>query len=443
MSEVLPERMHGLVLCAGLGTRLRPLTHILPKPAVPVGALPAALRNIEQLLNAGFEVVHCNTHYLAEELKEQLLAAALSRGWPTTRMRFWHEPDLLETGGGIARIVHSTTAEMGHNDVWDTLVVSGDIVADIPLKAMLERWSRRSGQDTALMATLPLNAPRKDVTWIDGTARFVCGFGADASPESAQAQGWIPRIFSNHQIVSGEMIKDAPVEKRSSIDLFYRAALRTGRKIIHVPLPENALWFDIGTPESYFECLSKLPSHDDHPYDWSRSTIHVVMRKSMLTTWSEESGLNSLDHDEAAEQTTTLDQSCISKLAQRSWQRLGCLHTFPASFISGLERLIADLDGVGGSQRSPQDSVTSLAAPGAFLRSSSSALTLSESHTLPRQGYIESPLPAHLRAHPRLTEPLLVSLSSLVPDQFNPVTQEPGPFWILFTPPQLSEPQKA
>lgn len=124
------REMLGIVLCAGLGTRLRPLTSAIPKPAVPVGPVPAALRNIEQLLAAGLQVVHCNTHYLANELEAELRAACRSRALPDSVIRFWNEPEILETGGGIARIVHAMASENG--TMSDALVVSGDIVADIP-----------------------------------------------------------------------------------------------------------------------------------------------------------------------------------------------------------------------------------------------------------------------------------------------------------------------
>ncbi|MEY2987469.1 MAG: hypothetical protein RJB13_990, partial [Pseudomonadota bacterium] len=181
--------MHGIVLCAGLGTRLRPLTQVLPKPVVPVGSLPAALRNAEQLLDGGIRSIHMNTHYLAEEVEAQVRAAALSRGWPVDAVRFWNEPEILETGGGIARIIHQCSQELSHTDFWDTIVVSGDIVADVPLKMMMHRWAAREQNETSLMASVALTSPRKDVTWVSSDFSRVAGFGSDFAPKEAKEQG--------------------------------------------------------------------------------------------------------------------------------------------------------------------------------------------------------------------------------------------------------------
>lgn|GEM_PF-639026 len=437
---MLTEKMHGVILCAGLGSRLRPLTSVLPKPAVPVGDLPAALRNAEQLLSAGFALVHCNTHYLSTELEEQMKSAALSRGWPSERIRFWNEPEILETGGGIARIVQEYSREMGHQRPWDTLVVSGDIVADIPLNKMLERWSRRSTSETALMATLPIDGPRKDVTWIVASALYVCGFGADATPEDIKAQGLLPRVFSNHQIISGELLASANIEKRSSIDLFYRKALHRGDKILHVPLDEKAIWFDIGTPASYVRCLSALGLSNDHSERWSRSGIQIITNQESLL-YSSAEPRSSLPHrDQSKSKNDSLEQACLDKIINQSWQWLGHMHRFPDRLLSELEKVTRGMGEVGGTERDEKlASLLVIQSHTRFLNGNHSGGLPAQEGALQNElvrGYLDVCAPPSLQSCPLFAAPVFIPLTLLVANSEPNALALNNPFWLLITPPQ-------
>ena len=436
---MLTEKMHGVVLCAGLGSRLRPLTSVLPKPAVPVGDLPAALRNVEQLLSAGFALIHCNTHYLAAELGEQMKSAARSLGWPSEKIRFWNEPEILETGGGIARIVQQFSSEMGHESPWDTLVVSGDIVADIPLNKMLERWSKRSTSETALMASLPIDRPRKDVTWVDASQNYVCGFGADASPDEAKAQGLLPRVFSNHQIISSELLASTNIEKRSSIDLFYRNALHRGEKILHVPLDEKAIWFDIGTPESYVRCLSTLGLSNDHSERWSRSGIRFVTDQDHLFDSSAEARSSLPNRDQSKNKNYSLEQSCLDKINDQSWQWLGHMHRFPDKLLSELERVTREVCELSRDER--DENLASLLV----IQSDSRFLKGKQPVGLPAQegavqsgmvrGYLDVSAPPSLQGRSLFATPLFIPLALLVKSSEPSDLALNNPFWLLITPP--------
>jgi MurNAc alpha-1-phosphate uridylyltransferase len=88
-----------MVLAAGFGSRLRPLTDNMPKPLVNVGGKPIILRTLEMLWEAGIQRVVINTHYLAP-----MLEAAVKAGAPQGMiLHFSYEPELLETGGGIKK----------------------------------------------------------------------------------------------------------------------------------------------------------------------------------------------------------------------------------------------------------------------------------------------------------------------------------------------------
>src|SRR5512142_1951390 len=70
----------GMILCAGLGTRLRPLTARVPKPAVPVCGVPLVRWNVALLAGAGVRRVVVNVHHLAEEMARAAIAAATEAG---------------------------------------------------------------------------------------------------------------------------------------------------------------------------------------------------------------------------------------------------------------------------------------------------------------------------------------------------------------------------
>ena len=88
-----------MVLAAGMGSRLRPLTDAMPKPLINVGGKPVILRTLEMLADAGITHVVINTHYLAH-----MLETAVRAGAPEgMTIHFSYEDELLETGGGIKK----------------------------------------------------------------------------------------------------------------------------------------------------------------------------------------------------------------------------------------------------------------------------------------------------------------------------------------------------
>lgn len=88
-----------MVLAAGMGTRLKPLTDEMPKPLINVGGVPVIIRTLRMLKKAGIERVVINTHYMAPMLKKAVEAQAPEG----LKILFSHEEKLLETGGGLKK----------------------------------------------------------------------------------------------------------------------------------------------------------------------------------------------------------------------------------------------------------------------------------------------------------------------------------------------------
>lgn len=253
-----PHAIVPIVLCAGFGTRLRPLSYAVPKVAAPMGAAgPIAWDAIRQLFEAGAPVVHVNTHYRADFVQAELRGACAAAGFDSARIRFWHEPEILETGGGIARIIASLKTEDSAYATADALVLSGDIFGEVPLAGLLDAWSAYAGDATVggLMMSLALSEERKDKTWMSADGAWVVGFGSHPPDGMPEAQ---PRLFSNHQVISHRLLKYGSVKKESSVAMYYRHAHTLGLKLVHVPLAPNLRWFNVGTYPEYAECLRTL-----------------------------------------------------------------------------------------------------------------------------------------------------------------------------------------
>jgi len=100
MKQNTPSRTDVLLLAAGYGARLKPLTDTKPKPLIEVGGKPLIDWNLEMLSRAGFKRVFVNVHYLAEKIIEHLGDGAK---W-NLQLNVIKEPVLLDTGGAIKNI---------------------------------------------------------------------------------------------------------------------------------------------------------------------------------------------------------------------------------------------------------------------------------------------------------------------------------------------------
>lgn len=121
-----------MVLCAGLGTRLRPLTDFLAKPMVPIGDEPAVGHVVRRLRAGGIDRIVVNVHHRPEDLRDWARAegALVSE-----------EPELLGTAGGVAR----AAPQLGDGDV---LVYNGDIWSDLDPRVLVAAHGAANAEAT-------------------------------------------------------------------------------------------------------------------------------------------------------------------------------------------------------------------------------------------------------------------------------------------------------
>lgn len=267
-----------IVLAAGLGKRLNPLTQILPKPVIPLLGEPLCLGMIRQLANHGARCIHLNVSYLSKTLENELHACidnAYSNIKKTSEvgtlssetrpvLRFWQEKTRLETGGAILHIWQRFRVENPEeaNRILGVFVVSGDLVSEVPITQMLQTWE--SSRDTpegrrppqALVVTHKINGEKSTGVWTRENNTQIAGFWGDPGA----ATGAQDCEFAGFQIIDPSTLEGngRDIRPGSVIDLVYRPILAKNGRILAVPLPQGNIWHNVGTSSEFFRCIRDL-----------------------------------------------------------------------------------------------------------------------------------------------------------------------------------------
>jgi mannose-1-phosphate guanylyltransferase len=175
--------MRAMVLAAGLGTRLRPLTYEITKPMVPVLDRPVMEHIVELLEKHGFDDVIANLHYFPETISDYF----------GERLSYRVEEELLGTAGGVR-----ACADFFGED--DFLVISGDALTDIDLGALAQR--HRDSGGIATLAVKKVSDTREYGVVLHDREGRITGFQEKPSPEEALSDlgncgiyVFSPRIF--------------------------------------------------------------------------------------------------------------------------------------------------------------------------------------------------------------------------------------------------------
>ena len=218
-----------MVLAAGLGKRMRPLTATRPKPLVEVAGKPLLDHVLDRLRSAGINRVVVNVHYLADALE-----AHLKRKAGDLDIRVSDERGLLlETGGGVAKALPLIPEDHFLIANSDNLWVDGPVDA---ISLLADRW------DDATMDALLLLVPQARANCHGGQGDFhMDPLGHIGRRRTAKVA---PFVFTGVQIVSKRLFTDLP-EGPFSFNLLWDRAIAAGRAygVVH-----QGLWFDVGTP---------------------------------------------------------------------------------------------------------------------------------------------------------------------------------------------------
>jgi MurNAc alpha-1-phosphate uridylyltransferase len=208
--------MKAMILAAGRGERMRPLTDHTPKPLLRAGGKPLIVHHIERLASAGFRELVVNHAHLGEQIE-----AALGDGsWLGVEIRYSVENPALETGGGIFKALHLLGSE-------PFLVLNGDVWTDVDLRrlALAEECLAH-----LVLVDNPPHHPEGDFGLRDGLV----------------SNGGEPRYtFSGIGVYRPELFRDCAPGAFPLAPLLRRAMDRELVSGEHHP----GIWFDIGTPQ--------------------------------------------------------------------------------------------------------------------------------------------------------------------------------------------------
>ncbi len=226
--------MRAMVLSAGRGLRLRPLTFELPKPAIPVLGRPILLHILARLARAGLRSTAVNVHHLAE-MVERLVES--DPGLPKTHIS--REPVLLGTAGGLRQAAPFLRGD------GPILVHNGDCLSDIDLGDLMVNH-RRSGK----LATLVLIPPRPGygTVEVDADGDVLSLAGAPLVPEGLVASRL---LFTGCHLIEEAVLDQIPPEGPSSIVAdVYRPLAARGELGGYL---HGGYWWEFGEPLAYLE----------------------------------------------------------------------------------------------------------------------------------------------------------------------------------------------
>ncbi len=235
----------GMILCAGLGTRLRPFTNRWPKPAMPFFDGPLVRHGFAALAKAGVRQVGVNTHHLGEVMAASARAECERLGLALTVN---HEAGEIQgTGGGIRGLRALLSQDV-------CVVLNGDVLFTIDVAEVVAAH-RASGAD-ATMVLLPMPEGEKyNPVEVDvfGQVRRIAGVG----PGGERLAPW---HFSGAHVLSPQVFDFmAPTGAEDINRDVYRRMLEAGLKIhAHVVTDRRVYWSDLGTPERYLKTVQDV-----------------------------------------------------------------------------------------------------------------------------------------------------------------------------------------
>lgn len=224
-----------IILGAGLGTRLLPLTENTPKPLLPIAGKPCINYIIEHLKRFGINNIAINTHHASEKIQN-----TLKDGSPLgVKIFYSHEENLLGSAGAIKRIENFFNKET-------FILYNGDVLCNCDIQKAID-FHKKSGNIVTLILI------------DDNYCRDIEINEKNEIINIKKSDNDNVFTYSGIQIIEPEIFRHIPKDGASSIISIYTELIKKGIKINGF-LSDDCYWRDIGTIESYNKAQEELNS---------------------------------------------------------------------------------------------------------------------------------------------------------------------------------------
>ena len=227
--------MRAMLLAAGLGMRLRPLTQHVPKPLISIAGATMIDRMLDHLVDAGITDVVINTHHLGDQIKQHVATRA------KPNISILHETKLLDTGGAVRHalsLIGGSTFQVLNSDV---IMLNG---VEPFLTRMMDTWRSH-------MKALLLLYPTVRAFGYNGLGDF--NIEPDGKIRRRVERELAPYLFTGVQILDRELFEDCPITP-FSLNRIYDAAQETGHLfgVVH-----DGEWMHVGT----MDAMARIENH--------------------------------------------------------------------------------------------------------------------------------------------------------------------------------------
>lgn len=220
------------VLGAGLGTRLRPLTLDTPKPMLPIKNVPIIERIFDSLIDAGIKQIVVNTHHCAHKYQEYFRSPT----YKGASLKFVHEEELLDTGGGLKNILTYI------KNAKSLLIYNADILFYGDISKFIEDFEREENLSASLI--LRDLGENKNVSVKDG---FVSDMRFSLKNEYEKTMQFTGIFAASETFLTAA--KNYEKQKFSTVELLLNEIQKNPKSV--KAYTDNSAWTDIGTPSEY------------------------------------------------------------------------------------------------------------------------------------------------------------------------------------------------
>lgn len=254
----------GILLAAGHGTRLRPLTLHAPKPLVPLAGRPLLRWGLDALRAAGATQIAVNAHHLADQVQRHFADV------PDVIVRA--EPELQGTGGGARHLAQALPTGT-------VIITNGDALYDFDIAPHLTRHRARGAMATLLLRQVPADSPFNKVGITgDGRITRIAEVPGIAGLPTARSGA-----FTGVQIVEPALLAALPEGPGDILRTAWRDRLAESAPLFGDFVPPASTWIDVGTPDRYRAAHravldGRLPAPHLPPADAQGRRVHPSAR---------------------------------------------------------------------------------------------------------------------------------------------------------------------